>query len=181
MTKIQLQVYLDDDEGYIELGSDDEFQFDDDGDLMMDYDGTWVSLNGQTVAYYAEDFVSDGDYYCYTGRVPILFRDRLAFLILSWDSKHEGGYVRGVRPTAEHNAAARGLIRLREGDVIQPLCDYYDYEGEYVDTYRFGEPITFDHNLKVTYEDVGYDEMAFCYMLSDIYDNHYWTEYIYVS
>ena len=38
-----------------------------------------------------------------------------------------------------------------------------------------------DGEIAVTYEDVGYDEMAFCYMLSDIYDNHYWTEFVYVS
>ena len=178
---IQIQVYLDDGEGYIELGSDDVFQFDEDGDLKVDFDNTWVSLNGHTVAYYAEDYVTDGDYYCYTGRVPIEFNGRYAYLVVSWDSEHEGGFVRGVRFPSGGGAAARRLIRLRNGDSFRPLCEYFDYNGEHVDTYYFGDGITVDGEIAVTYEDVGYDEMAFCYMLSDIYDNHYWTEFVYVS
>ncbi|MBQ8952739.1 MAG: clostripain [Clostridia bacterium] len=176
---IQLQVYLDDGEGYIELGSDDVFSFDEDGDLIVDYDFTWVTLNGETVTYYAEDYVSDGDYYCYSGYVPIEFNGRDAELILNWDSDHDGGFVRGVRLPSVGGASARGLVPLRKGDVIRPVCQYYDYNGDYVDEFFLGEGITVDGEIAVTYDEVGYEETAFCYMLVDIYGNSYWTEYVY--
>ena len=178
---IQLQAYMDDGEGYIELGSDDTFEFDEDNDLIVDFDYTWVSLNGHTVAYYAEDFVTYGDYYCYTGYVPIEFQGHRAHLILSWDSEHAGGYVRGVRFPSEHRAASRRLVRLRDGDTFRPLCDYYDYDGQFVDTFYFGGRIRVNGEISVQYEEVGYDETAFCYRLTDIYGNYYWTEFVYSS
>ncbi|MBR3504079.1 MAG: hypothetical protein IKO07_07520 [Clostridia bacterium] len=176
---IQLQAYLDDGEGYIELGSDDTFVFDEDDDLMVDFDYTWVSLNGQTVAYYAEDYIEYGDYYYYEGYVPIEFKGRDAHLILAWDSEHEGGYVRGVRYPSKHGAFSRQLVRLHNGDSFRPLCDYYDYDGEFIDTFYFGDAIKVKGEISVTYEEVGCDETAFCYMLTDIYGNNYWTEYVY--
>ena len=36
-----------------------------------------------------------------------------------------------------------------------------------------------DGEITVSYEEVGYEETAFCYMLVDIYGNAYWTEYVY--
>ena len=176
---IQLQAYLDDGEGFIELGSDDVFDFDEDGDLIVDFDYTWVSLNGDTVTYYAEDYVTDGDYYCYSGYVPIEYNGREAELILSWDSEHDGGFVRGVRLPSVGGASARGLVPLRKGDVIRPVCQYYDYDGEYVDEFFFGDGFVVDGEITVSYEEVGYEETAFCYMLVDIYGNAYWTEYVY--
>ena len=176
---IQLQAFMDDGEGYIELGSDDTFEFDADGDLIVDFDYTWISLNGHTVAYYAEDFVTYGDYYCYTGYVPIEYQGRYAHLIISWDSEHEGGFVRGVRFLSNRGSASRRLVRLRDGDTFRLLCNYYDYDGQFVDTYYFGGRVRVNGEITVRYEEVGYDETAFCYMITDIYGNQYWTEFVY--
>ena len=181
VVKIELQVYMNDGDGYIELGSDDDFNMDDDGDLIVSFDGTWIALNGETVPYYAEDYVEDGDYYCYTGKVPITFNGRDAFLILSWDSEHEGGYVRGVRMSTHGGASGRGLIPLHRGDRIQAVCHYYDNRGRYEGDYLFGSPFTYNGEITVSYAAIGYDEVAYCYMLEDIYGNQYYTEYIYES
>ncbi|MBT7121394.1 MAG: peptidase C11, partial [Clostridia bacterium] len=65
---ISLNVFLDDGEGFIDLGMDNTYTFDEDFDLVADYDGTWLALNGQVVSYY---FMSeDGD--TITGRVPAM-------------------------------------------------------------------------------------------------------------
>ena len=175
----QLQVYVDDGEGYIELGSDDIYNFDRDGDLIVDFDYTWVTLNGVTVVYYAEDYVEDGDYFCYTGYVPAELNGEDVELILSWDSEHDGGFVRGARYPSEGGAAARGLIAIQDGDVIQPWCEYYTYDGEYDGSYYYGDPITVSGDISVTYDDIGDNATAVCYMLVDIYGNNYWTEMVY--
>ena len=41
-----MTVYLDDGEGYIDLGNDNVYEFDDDGDLKVDFDYTWISIDG---------------------------------------------------------------------------------------------------------------------------------------
>ena len=179
---IQLQAYMDDGKGYIELGSDDEYSLDSDGDLIVDFDGTWIALDGATVPYYAEDYVADGDYYCYTGKVPVTWNGRDAYLILTWDSEHDSGYVRGVRMASSGGASGRGLIPLRPGDRIHPVCRYYNYDGSYDGDYLFGDGIVYQNEeIYVSYEPVGYDKVAFRYMLEDIYGNQYWTEYLYSS
>ncbi|MBO4297165.1 MAG: clostripain [Clostridia bacterium] len=175
----QLQVYVDDGEGYVELGSDDIYQIDDDGDLIVEFDYTWVALDGVTVVYYAEDYVEDGDYFCYSGYVPAELNGEDVELVLNWDSEHDGGFVRGARYPSEGGAAARGLVALKDGDVIQPWCDYYTYDGKYDGEYYFGDPITVRGDISVTYDDIGDSDTAICYMLTDIYGNAYWTEMVY--
>lgn len=51
---IELQVWREEADGYVDLGSDSMWEFDDDGDLLLDFDGTWVALNGQIVPFYLE-------------------------------------------------------------------------------------------------------------------------------
>ena len=50
MRYIERQVFLDDGEGYICLGSDNMYDFSGDT-LSQEYDGRWVALNGHTVAF----------------------------------------------------------------------------------------------------------------------------------
>ena len=179
---IQLQVQANDGEGYVELGSDDEFVIDDDGDLVVDFDMTWLAVEGHTLAYYAEDYVEDGDYRCFTGRAPILYNGRMAYLILSWDSEQEGWYTRGVRLHTENTGpSARGLIPLRDGDLIQPVCRHYDYDGNFVGDSEFGDAFRVHGELTVGYEAIDFEKAAFCYRLEDIYGNYYWTEYVFVE
>ncbi|MBQ0035782.1 MAG: peptidase C11, partial [Firmicutes bacterium] len=46
---VQLNMYADDGEGYIDLGMDNIFEFDEDGDLIVESDGTWLSINNHFV------------------------------------------------------------------------------------------------------------------------------------
>ena len=47
-----LAMYFDDGEGLIELGLDNVFDFDDQGNMVSANDGTWLSIDGYSVAYY---------------------------------------------------------------------------------------------------------------------------------
>jgi hypothetical protein len=175
ITDISQWVYLDDGEGYIELGSDDVYNFDDDGDLQIDFDNTWVSLDGQNVCYYYEDSgdTDDGGWYS-TGYVPCEIDGKDAQIVLRWDDDHPDGYVAGWRST-EGVGSQKGLFSLKDGMQIKFLCDYYDYDGNYDDQYYWGD-LTVDGDITVSYEDVGDGDCLVYYELDDLYQNSYWTE-----
>ncbi|MGN0365858.1 MAG: clostripain-related cysteine peptidase [Suilimivivens sp.] len=188
ITDVELQVYLDDGEGYLDLGSDNVAEWDDDGDLKVDFDYTWVALNGQIVPFYAEQQGTrvDGSWYTY-GYVPAELDGNNIEIILYWDDEHANGYVTGYRNASESEGPSvygRNLKKFKEGDKILIYCDYYTYDGNYDSSYYLGDSIVYSASkgLSVSYEyvDESYDTMFWCRLL-DIYRNEYWTETLYIS
>ena len=57
---LDLNLFYDDGEGYIDLGLDNVFSFDENGGLLGESDGSWLAVNGQPVAYYHTATVDDG-------------------------------------------------------------------------------------------------------------------------
>ena len=138
-----VQVYLDDGEGYIDVGLDKVYEFDDDSDLMVDFDYYWIALDGQNVPYYFEyETPQDADEWYTYGYVPALLNGSEQIeIMLYWDDKHEDGYVAGYRPYTEESEISvpqKGLKQLKSGDVLEFLCDYYTYDGEYDGVYSLG-------------------------------------------
>lgn len=180
ITNVELRVYLDDGEGYIELGCDDAVNYNDDGDLLVEFDYSWVALDGQIVTFYSGPYTEREDgYFRYTGYVPCYVNDEHAELWLAWDSEHDGGYVMGYCDPMSENPMRRGMHSLRYGDEIKPLCDFYDYDFEYDDEYLFGDAIEVRGELQVTYEDIdlSYDTVIL-YELTDVFCNEYITEMV---
>lgn len=176
VTSIEQRVFLDDGTGYIDLGADSMYEFDDDGDLLIDFDNTWVALDGQLVCFYTmEETVSDdGSWFTY-GAVPILMNDEEAEIIVRWDTETPQGYVAGWRYVAQGNASQKGLFAFENGMRFDFLCDFYTYDGEYESQYLWGE-MTVDGPIEVSYEDVGDADALVYYELFDVYRNSYWTE-----
>ena len=56
------------------------------------------------------------------------------------------------------------------------ICDYYSYDGEYLDSYMLGDQMIVDGELQIS--DVYVDEEAanLTYLFTDIYNQQYWTE-----
>ncbi|MBR7063295.1 MAG: hypothetical protein IKI42_09715, partial [Clostridia bacterium] len=69
------------------------------------------------------------------------------------------------------------LIALVKGDRIDFVCDYYNYDYTYNDSYRIGDELIYDGKLEVT--DVklpqGTKTLA-TYRFVDIYGQEYWSE-----
>ena len=55
------------------------------------------------------------------------------------------------------------------------MCDYYTYDGEYMDSYKLGEQITLTDDVEIGYRDYGNNKDRIMYRLTDIYQQHYWT------
>ncbi|MBO6061175.1 MAG: peptidase C11 [Clostridia bacterium] len=179
---VQLNVFLDDGQGYIDLGMDNVYEFDNDGDLKIDFDRTWMALDGQVVPYYMISEVHDGDDYVITGRVPAQVNGELVYIIIVFDNEtedNEYGRVVGYRSlytNDETDTIARGLVQLKQGDKVRFICDYYTYDGDYQDTYFFGEEMTFDGEFEVSNVSVGTAKCVVTYCLTDMYENEFWTE-----
>ena len=94
---LDLNLFYDDGEGYIDLGLDNVFSFDENGGLLGESDGSWLAVNGQPVAYYHTATVDDGTSYTITGRVPVLHNGSRAELILVFDSDRPLGIVAGIQ------------------------------------------------------------------------------------
>ncbi len=187
ITAVEMQILLDDGEGYIDLGSDQYYETDDAGNLVLNYgaDNTWVAIDGQIVCYYAEDtFIDEDGGSIFTGYVPAVLNGETDIqIVLQWDSAEPGGYIAGYRPTDYYapfgsgGTLGKGYKQFKPGDTVDFVCDYYRYDGTFDSSYYFGDTLVIgDQPPAVTYEDVGDGTVLQCYMLVDVYQNRTWTE-----
>ncbi len=175
---LDLNMFYDDGSGYVDLGLDNVYSFDDNGALVASTDRTWLAINGQPVAYYHTDTVDDGENYTITGYVPVLLNGERANLFLTFDNETPHGYIAGAQAVygEESDAIAKNLVELNEGDTLDFLCDYYSYSGEYQDSYKLGEQMTVGGNMEISNVDVGDGAVRLVYRFTDIYDQEYWSE-----
>ncbi|MCR4832480.1 MAG: peptidase C11 [Butyrivibrio sp.] len=174
---VELCMYYDDGTGYLDLGQDNLFEIDDDGNLIADTDFAWLSINGQPVAYHHLDTIEDGDEYTMTGYVPAMLNGEKVKLIIIHDSDNPNGYIAGAEPFYSEvvtETVSRGLIDLEEGDTLDFLCDFYSYDEEFQDSYYLGEQMTVTDDMTISYTYLGEDCIE-AYMITDIYDQTYWT------
>ena len=176
---LEMNLFYDDGEGYIDLGLDNVFSFNDNGELLAPDGSTWLAIDENPVAYYHVSTVDDGENYMITGRVPVLYNGKRAELLLSFDNENPYGWIAGVRmiySEEETETVAKSDLELQEGDVLEFLCDYYGYDGEYQDSYLMGEPlIVGTEELMISNVPLDGKTKA-TYRFTDIYQQHYWTE-----
>ena len=99
-------------------------------------------------------------------------------LILVFDNAHPYGYIAGARTDykeSETLTVAKNLIELNEGDVLEFVCDYYSYDGKYLDSFYLGEPMTVTKSMKISNVDVGEGDVKIAYRFTDIYNQEFWT------
>ena len=171
-------MFYDDGTGFLDLGLDNVYEFDENGNLVAPSQATWIAINEQPVAYYHEATVDDGTNYSITGRVPILYNGERAELILEFTDRNPYGSVVGVRRVyteGETDTMAKILETVVDGDVIDFVCDYYSYEGEYLDSYMLGEQLVVDGELQISDVYIEEEFANLTYLFTDIYHQKYWT------
>ncbi len=168
---IQMQLFYDDGEGYIDLGTDNYFDIDDDGALIVDYDGLWFTLGDILVPLYVS--TADGGYV--QGYIPCELNGEYVNLEVSWDEEGNG-IIEGAVRFYDNGMSMKGLIPLKDGDEIQLLCDYYTYDGAYDDAYYLDECFTYDSSEVIDYSPSGEGDYLLYYCITDIYNNTYYTE-----
>ena len=167
-----------------QMGYDNLYSFNENGELVADTDRNWISINGNPVAYYHTDTTEVGDAYTISGYVPALLNGERVNLILVFDNDHPNGYVAGATTDyvdGETDTVAKSLTELQNGDTLDFLCDYYSYDQEYLDSYMLGEQITVSGDLTISNTDVGDGAVRLMYRFTDIYEQSYWTPAITVN
>ncbi len=178
---LELNIFYDDGEGYVDLGLDNIYDFDDDGNLRAQTDKTWIAIDGQIVGYKVIDIQGTKDSYAITGRVPCYINGNRANLILVFDSDNEDGYVAGATYDyieGETETVAKNLTEINIGDEIDFVTDYYDYNKNFKDSYYLGETMTVDKDMKdmvIENLPVGDGTVLVTYRFTDIYGQNYWT------
>ncbi|MBQ7669124.1 MAG: peptidase C11 [Clostridia bacterium] len=177
---LELNVFYDDGEGYIDLGFDNVFDFTKDGDLIGEYDGSWIAIDSQPVPYYHESTVTVSGETIISGYVPILLNGERAELLIVFDDKNPNGYVTGARRVykdGETDTVAKSHSELTTGDKIEFICDYYTYGGEYEDSYVIADMV-FSGNLGVSNVYINAEHAVATYVFTDIYGQYHWSEKI---
>ena len=176
---LDLNMFYDDGNGWIDLGLDNVYEWTEDGSLLAPSDKTWISINGQPVAYYHADTTESESGWSITGRVPILLNGKRANLWLCFDKQKPKGYVLGTSPDYKEAtlAVAKTAAGLKPGDKIDFLCDYYSYDGKYQDSYFLGDPlIVTEEPLSISDTIVGQRKARAMFRFTDIYNQEYWSE-----
>ena len=175
---LQINMFYDDGEGFIDLGLDSTWEFTEDGRLIGDTDDTWLSIDGQPVAYYYEGTIINGDQKTTFGRVPALLNGDRVNLILIFDNAHPYGYIAGaayVYTEGETETVPKAIDAIEEGAQIDFIADYYSYDSTYEDTYLLGaESWTYHSDCEIGNTYVGEDTQI-TFLLTDFYNNEYWT------
>lgn len=181
---VKLNVFIDDGKGYIDLGLDPLFDFDSNGDLIGEFDGTWLCIDRYPAAFYHLTTIEDGEQYRIIGYVPAFLNGQHVNLILAFDNANPKGYIAGAKViesgpgtdlTVEQMVS--DLIEVKAGDKVDFVCDYYDYDGVFINNYFFGEQMTVSSSPEIkNYKIPG--ELSVCYRLEGYSGNHYWTPLI---
>ena len=164
--------------GFIDLGTDDSYELDDQDDLIIGYDKTWVALDGEIVPFYTEETYEENGGFVSYGYVPCEYNGVKSQLLLVWSSELPQGFVAGVRPVYDDSAIAnKGVFDLNDGDKFRVTFDVYDENMNYLQTVTDDREYTVDGDITVSYEDVsGLGDTFIFYSILDIFNNVYTTE-----
>ena len=171
---VNLNLFVDDGSGYVDMGLDTLYGIDDYGNLIADTEGTWLHFNNQPVAFYNVDTTGD----TIKGKVPALLNDERVNIIVLIDNNTGKARVAGAEPVYDSSVTEtefRGLVEIRNGDKIDLLCDYYTYDGKYQDSYKLGDQITVNGGIEVSDKYLG-EKFIGLYKFTDIYNQCYWSE-----
>ena len=190
---MQLNVFYNDGEGFINLGLDNQYSFTKNGALLGEYDCTWVAVGAgdvvQPVMFNYQDALIEGSTMTTTGTVPVLLNGELANLIVVFEDNVKTGealnaYIAGVRYDysgleldEDAYAAEAKTASLEVGDKLQFVADYYDLDGEFKDAYPIGEEIEWNESVVVGYTDMSKlkDDLVATFLFTDIYNNEHWS------
>ena len=183
---IKLNIFVDDGNGYIDLGLDNIYELTKTGSLLAEEENSWIYIGNQPVAYYFTDCNTENGKTTYYGYVPALLTD-LEFgvedqqieLLLGY-SETDGAWsiagYRSVYEDGETEAVAKYEQTLHEGAYLQFIADYYNYDGSYQDTFLIGDEVKVTADLEIADKLIpSTTKCQTAYVLTDIYQQQYWT------
>ena len=178
ISKVQLVCMVPFESGFIDLGTDDVYELDEEDDLIIGFDRTWVSLDGQPVPFYTEETYEENGGFISYGYVPCEYNGVKSQLLLVWSTEVPQGFVAGVRPVYDDSSIAnKGVFDLNDGDTFHVLFDYYDANMNLIQTITDQREFIVNGAITVSYEDISsLGDTYIFYKITDIFNNVYTTE-----
>ncbi len=175
--KVDLNIFYKYNNGYFNLGEDNIFKFDNDGNMIADEDGTWLAINGQVVPYYHVSTQEKDDDYTIIGYVPCRINGVRNNLILSFTDENPKGKIIGASTiynssTTETNPKIN--TTLKQGDRIDLLCEYI--EGNKKSLKVFGNMLSYSKDMKISDVKIGDNKMIRTYHITDLYNHSHYTQ-----
>ena len=173
---VDMNMFVDVGTGYADLGIDNLFTTDG-NDIVADTRKLWFAVDGHIVAYYRTDTQTIDGETVISGYIPAYVNGERAKILVIIDNESPYGRITGAVSDyhdGETDTVAKSAIELKEGDIIAPICDFYDYDKNYNDTYYLGEEFALSADPYLSNEDVG-KPVSITYRLTDIYETEYWT------
>ena len=121
----------------------------------------------------------NGDNYRIDGYVPCLLNGERAKLLLVFDQDNPKGYIAGAETDYRNNeteTVAKSMTELNVGDTLDFVCDYYSYDGDYLDSYMLGEQMTVSSNMQISNTSVGDGPVKIMYKFTDLYNHEAWSD-----
>ncbi|NLC96663.1 MAG: peptidase C11 [Erysipelotrichaceae bacterium] len=175
ISTIEFNVFVDDGEGYIDLGLDNVFEFNEDNDLIVDYDNTWLALNDNVVSYkFLSDEVS-GDTYKISGYIPAYLNDEFVHIMVEFSDINPSGEVLKAKKVYDDvDLEAKGMIEIQDGDKLEFTAEYHSYDGSITDRYFISDPYIVSGDLNLSNITLTNTKIVYSYRLTDIYNNSFW-------
>ena len=176
---ISYNVFIDDGKGYIDLGKDNIFDYDEDYNLIAPLYNTWLAIsndnnNWQVIPYYFLYTLKENDSLISYGSCPVRINGKDADLLLMIDD--QGISIIGATYVYENvDVVAKNIIELNVGDELEFICQYYDYDGNFDASYILGDKFIVGENIYLGDIDISDNKVIACYELRDIYQQSYWT------
>ena len=182
ISSVDMNMFYDNGNGYIDFGLDNVYEFDDEGNLLPDVDGTWLALNGMPVTYYHDETLELGSgAYQITGHVPVKVNGEKAYLILVFDNENEKGRIAGVRFEYDEKTtetAAKAKSNLEEGDKVTFLYNVFTKDGREKKDVAMGNTLYVQDpaDIDISNVEVGSGKSKITFKFTDIFGQQYWTE-----
>lgn len=169
--------YFDNGSGYIELGLDNDFYING-NDLVYYFDGTWISIERQPIAFYYINTWEDGEKYLIRGYTPAMLNGERTNVIIEFSDENPYGYLAGAvdeLSNKEQQEYGDSLLPISSGDRLQFLCNYISYDGTLSHLYKIGEPLIVGDSVEIANVPMNqpYTKPTYCFIDND--DNKYWT------
>lgn len=144
-----------------------------DGDIMKEWNHQWISIGGKTVSAY----MSQSDAHSLTYTIPVFLNNKLADLILIYDSNNPSGKIHGARRITDNNIPDKGITEIKANDTITLLHERFDENG--FGNYIPGDTIIVKKkkDMKVDINTVPNGKYRYGYCLVDLYGRKYYTKF----
>jgi len=186
----RIAAYLETEEGLMYIGQEHFSDTDEEGHPLVSMDGIWARINGNIVCYEAEEplVTEEGSSYRGTVRAKLNGTDNIT-LHLEWDPVTEdsedevAGRVIGYSRDDEKTSffMRKGLEQFETGDTIEFVFDFYDEEGNLINTHTYGNKLHVITDEGLTVKDEMFEPgSVFSYfgVLTDVYQRELMTEVI---